>query len=329
MKPAIFPRKLRPGDVVCVVAPATSMTILSDDVVGLAESVLGGLGLRVTYGKNVRATSPDGPAPPALRLADLHAAFADPEVAGILTVIGGYACNQLLDDLDYDLIRANPKVLCGFSDITALATAIYARSGLVTYSGPHFSTFGMRRGSAYTVAQFQRCVMEEGPFEVPQAATWSDDPWYREQDKRLFIPTEGYRVLQAGEATGRLLGGNLCTLNLLQGTRYMPDLAGSILLLEDDFESSGPTFDRDFQSLLHQPGAAQIAGFLFGRFQRASQIRSGFLDRMLALRPALAGLPAAAEASFGHTTPQFTFPIGGTGRLLVHPTGVTLTIETH
>ncbi|MCJ7436116.1 MAG: LD-carboxypeptidase [Anaerolineales bacterium] len=79
------------------------------------------------------------------RVADIHAAFADPKVKGILTAIGGYNSNQLLRYLDYDLIRANPQILCVFSDITALGTAIYARTGMISYSGPHFSTFGMER----------------------------------------------------------------------------------------------------------------------------------------------------------------------------------------
>jgi muramoyltetrapeptide carboxypeptidase LdcA involved in peptidoglycan recycling len=99
-------------------------------------------------------------------VSDLHDAFADRGVKGILTTIGGYNSNGLLGYLDYDLIRANPKIFCGFSDITALATAIYARTGLVTYSGPQFTTFGMKRGIGYTLEYFERCLMSEEPFEV-------------------------------------------------------------------------------------------------------------------------------------------------------------------
>jgi len=87
----------------------------------------------------------------------------------MLPTLGGYNSNGLLGYLDYDLIRAYPKVLCAFSDIAALATAIYARTGLVTYSGPHFSTFGMRCGLDYTLKYFERCVMREEPFGVPPA----------------------------------------------------------------------------------------------------------------------------------------------------------------
>ena len=109
-------------------------------------------------------------------------------VKGILTTLGGYNSNGLLGYLDYDLIYANPKIFCGFSDITALATAIYARTGLVTYSGPHFTTFGMKHGIGYTMEYFERCLMREEPFEVLPADHWSDDLWYEDQEYRDFVP---------------------------------------------------------------------------------------------------------------------------------------------
>ncbi len=175
----------------------------------------------------------------------------------VLTAIGGYNSNQLLRYLDYDLIKANPKILCGYSDITALTVAIHARTALVTYSGPHFSTFGMEQGLGYTLEYFQKCLLKTGPFTIDPSTEWSDDKWARDQQDRTFIRNEGCVVICEGSAEGTLLGGNLCTLNLLQGTEFMPSLAGSLLLLEDDYELKALTFDRDLQSLLHQPGFLQ------------------------------------------------------------------------
>jgi muramoyltetrapeptide carboxypeptidase LdcA involved in peptidoglycan recycling len=245
----------------------------------------------------------------------LHEAFADPKVKGILTAIGGFNSNQLLDYIDYDLIKANPKVFCGFSDITALGTAIFSMTGLVTYSGPHFSTFGMQKGLEYTIEHFRKCVMKAGPFAIVPSKEWSDDSWYRDQDNRNFVPNEGYSIINEGQAEGKLLGGNLCTLNLLQGTKYMPSLRNSILLLEDDYESKPSTFDRDLQSLIHQAEFQEVKGLIIGRFQQKSEMEGELLVKLIRSKRELAEIPVIVNADFGHTTPQFTFPIGGTGRL--------------
>ena len=263
------------------------------------------------------------------RVSDLHEAFADPGVKAMLTTLGGYNSNGLLAYLDYDLIRANPKILCGFSDITALATAIYARTGLVTYSGPHFTTFGMKLGIDYTREYFERCLMREEPFEVQPADHWSDDPWYEDQANRDFVPNPGYEIIHEGEAEGRLLGGNLGTLCLLFGTPYMPDLEGSILLLEDDEEENPVDFDRHLQSLIHQPGFEGVRAVVIGKFQRVSNMEPDTLTTIIESKRELAGIPIVAGASFGHTTPQFAFPIGGYGSLRAGNGTVRFSIETH
>jgi muramoyltetrapeptide carboxypeptidase LdcA involved in peptidoglycan recycling len=120
------------------------------------------------------------------RIEDLHQAFADESVDIILTTIGGHNCNQLLKHLDYQLIKENPKVIVGYSDITALTNAIHAKTGLITYSGPHFSTFGMKKGVDYTIDYFQKCLMMEDPFTVNPSTHWSDDAWYLDQENRTF-----------------------------------------------------------------------------------------------------------------------------------------------
>src|SRR5919107_5228687 len=311
----MIPAKLQSGDEVRVVSPAVSLGFIPEEQKQTAGERLEALGLRLSYSKNAEVTDRFDSSPVEMRVSDLHEAFADPGVKAMLTTLGGYNSNGLLAYLDYDLIRANPKILCGFSDITALATAIYARTGLLTYSGPHFSTFGMKHGIDYTVEYFERCLMREEPFEILPADHWSDDPWYEDQENRDFVPNPGYEVMYEGEAEGKLLGGNLGTLCLLFGTPYMPDLEGSILLLEDDEEVDAVHFDRELQSLIHQPGFEGVRGIVFGKFQRASNMDQGTLTAIVESKPELDGLPVVASASFGHTTPQFTFPIGGYGRL--------------
>ena len=325
----MFAPKLQPGDHIRVVSPAISLAVIGQDQRVTATERYASLGLSVSFSEHAEEHDQFESSSIEARVVDLHAAFADPAVAGIVTTLGGYNSNQLLRYLDFDLIAANPKVFCGYSDITALGTAIYSRSGLVTYSGPHFSTFSMVRGIEYTLEYFKKCVMDAETFEVPTAATWSDDAWFMDQENREFIPHEGYLVINEGHAEGTLLGGNLCTLNLLQGTEYMPSLSGAILLIEDDLESKASNFDRDLQSLLHQPGVSEVRGLILGRFQKASAIERETLMRIVKSKRELDAIPVIAQASFGHTTPQFTFPIGGTGRLIAENGRASFTIVEH
>jgi len=325
----IPPAKLKAGDEVRVVSPAVSLGFIPREQRQIAEERWVRLGLRISYSPNGEILDRFDSSPVEARVSDLHGAFADPEVRGMLTTLGGYNSNQLLSRLDYGLIGDNPKVLCGFSDITALATAIHARTGLVTYSGPHFTTFGMRRGIEYTIDHFEWCLMQEGPYDVEPADHWSDDPWYEDQEDRRFVPNPGYEVLNEGAAEGRILGGNLDTLVLLFGTSYLPELEGTVLLLEDDEEIEPHHFDRTLQSLLHQPGFDGVRGIVFGRFQRASNMDRETLAEIVRSKPELDRIPVISNASFGHTTPAFTFPIGGTGTLRAIAGDAELRIETH
>ena len=312
-----------------MIAPATSLDIIESTIREIALNNLSVLRLQVSYGKNCEECDEFNSSSVVSRIADLHEAFATPQVKGILSAIGGFTSNQLLRYIDYDLIRANPKVLCGFSDITALGTAIYAKTGLVTYSGPHFSTFGMEKGLEYTLEYFKKCLMDTEPFVVEPSSDWSDDSWHQDQQNRNFIPNDGFQVVNEGQAEGTLLGGNLCTLNLLQGTEYMPPLAESIFLLEDDDESKPRTFDRDLQSLIHQPGFKGVKGIVIGRFQRESRMEPEKLVKLIRSKHELTSIPIVVNADFGHTTPQFTFPIGGKGRLVARHGKVSFTIVEH
>jgi muramoyltetrapeptide carboxypeptidase len=325
----VIPAKLRPGDEVRVVSPAVSLGFIPEDQGLLAKERLEGIGLRCSFSRNAEVLDRFDSSPVEARVSDLHEAFVDPRVKGILTTLGGYNSNGLLDYLDYDLIGENPRVFCGFSDITALASAIHAKTGLVTYSGPHFTTFGMKHGIEYTIEYFERCLMREEPFEVPPADHWSDDPWYEDQENRDFVPNPGYEIIHEGEAEGRLLGGNLGTLSLLFGTPYMPDLRGTLLFLEDDEEMDPVHFDRHLQSLIQQPGFGSVRGIVIGRFQRASEMDRDTLEAIIRSKRELDAVPIVANASFGHTTPQFTFPIGGNGRLRAAEGRAELWIDRH
>ncbi|MEO3811031.1 S66 peptidase family protein [Sphaerisporangium sp. B11E5] len=327
---AIFPAKLKEGDIVRVLAPACSRAMVNEhDHSAIIERRFAELGLTLTYGRHVDERDAFDSSSVASRVADLHDAFADRSVAAILTVIGGYNSNELLPHLDWDLIRANPKIFCGYSDITALQNAMFARTGLVTYSGPHWSTFGMRDHFAPILRWFTAVLTGDEPVALTPADTWNEDLWFLDQDDRHPVPNKGWWPLRPGTAEGRIVGGNLCTLNLLQGTPYMPSLDGALLILEDDFESHAATFARDLTSLLQLPDAAGVRGLAIGRFQKASGMTRDLLTRIVATQPALDGLPVLANVDVGHTYPLATFPIGGEAALTVDGDRSSLVLRRH
>ena len=320
------PSRLKAGDEIRVIAPSRSLAIVKGEQRRLAEERLIELGFKVTYGKTALVHDDFFSNSIEDRIEDLHDAFGDPSVKGIFTGIGGYNANQLLRYIDYDLIKENPKVLMGYSDITAINLAIYKKTGLITYSGPHFSTFGMKAGLDYTMDYFKKAVLQDEAFDLEQSDTWSDDSWHLEQDDRTFHPNLGYMVIQEGEAAGTILGGNLCTINLLQGTEYMPSLRDRILFIEDDEESHPFSFDRDLQSLLQLPDASGIRGVVIGRFQNNSGMTPYALQQIIETKKELNGIPVIANANFGHVHPFATIPIGESAKMIARNGKVSLSI---
>lgn len=311
------PPKLQKGDLIRVVAPSKSLGVVSEENTRLAIASLATLGLRVSFGKHVNACDLFGSSSITERVSDLHAAFEDKEVKGILTVLGGYNVNQLLPFLDYELIQKNPKILCGFSDITALQNALWTKAGLVTYSGPHFSTFAQQKGFEYTKDTFQKMLFETSPIKVEASLQWSDDAWHLDQKNRTFFTNHGMMVFREGRAAGRPLGGNLGTLQLLRGTPYMPDLSGSVLFLEEVSGAAAAVeeFDRCLESLTQDPTFKEVRALVFGRFETSFKMTTEKLHQILGTKKALEGLPIITHVDFGHTYPFFTFPIGGFARV--------------
>ncbi|WP_100401829.1 S66 family peptidase [Bacillus sp. FJAT-42315] len=310
------PVRLQPGDEVRIIAPSTSMALVKGEQVKLATERLESFGFHVSFGRHVDEHDMFFSTSVENRLEDLHDAFRDPNVKAIFTAIGGYNVNQLLSHIDYELIKANPKIVCGYSDITALQLAMYAKTGLITYSGPYFSTFGMKHLSDYVVQGMLTALTNDAPFEMEPSDKWSDDKWYLEQDQRTYYPNRGPLIVTEGKAEGRLVGGNLCTINLLQGTEFMPSLKDAVLFIEDDNESHLMTFDRQLQSLLHLPDAKHLKAVLIGRFQKESNVTESALVALLKNKPELAHIPVIANLDFGHTDPLATLPIGGLAEIV-------------
>ncbi|MDP2918481.1 MAG: LD-carboxypeptidase [bacterium] len=311
----MLPQKLKKGDQIAIIAPSRSLSLLSPETKKIANQRFLDLGLEIKFGHHAEESDEFNSASIASRVEDLHQAFSDQNIKAILTVIGGHNSNQLLRYLNWDLIAANPKIFCGFSDITALNNAIYAKTGLVTYSGPHYSSFGQALYFDYTLDYFKKCLFAEEFFEVLPNKDWSDDQWYIDQKDRHLIKNDGFWLINEGKSEGIILGANLCTFNLLQGAEYFPSLKNAVLFIEGDSASLPHTFDRDLQSLIHQPDFNGVSGIAIGRFQIKSQMAKEKLTKIIKTKKELDNLPIVANIDFGHTDPKITFPIGGRARL--------------
>jgi muramoyltetrapeptide carboxypeptidase LdcA involved in peptidoglycan recycling len=310
----IIPNKLKKGDKVMVIAPARGLKMIGKDAREIATERLNSLGLEVVFAPNTNDTNWDymGSSSIEKRVADIHSAFNDKSVKAIFTVIGGFNSNQLLEYVDYDLIKNNPKIFCGYSDITAISNAIHAQTGLVTYYGPHYSTLGMKKGCDYTFEHMIKMLQEDGKDDLTPSPIWSDDLWFLDQENRDFEASEGYWVINEGKAEGTIAGGNLCTYNLLLGTPYRRKFnEDTILFIEDTEAMPLPDFDRDLQALMHQDDFHHVKGLVIGRFQKGSKITKEGLEFVISTKEKLKNIPVVANVDFGHTSPILTIPLGG------------------
>ena len=310
----MIPPKLNKGDEIRIIAPSGSLSRVRTDVLERALAYLDENGFKVTYSTNCREMDQFSSSSVESRVADLHEAFADPDVKAVMACIGGFNVNQILPYINYDLIRANPKILCGYSDITALLNAVYARTGMVTYHAPHLAALGFLREREYTHRYLTACLMNEEPVPV--------------------VPSEtagSYTVLQEGTCEGEIVGGNLCTLNLLQGTPYTPDLRDRVLFVEDDNimgDYFPYEFDRNLQSLLQAGGAESVRGIVFGRFDESCKLTEDTI-RAIIKGKVPAGIPVVFGADFGHVFPMISFPVGGRVKLSANGDRIDFQITEH
>lgn len=303
--PLIRPPRLKPGDLVGVITPATPAT--NPDRLALVERTIKHFGLRVKWGKHIGQKSGYFGNPVQERLDDLHAMFRDPEVKGVFPIQGGYGAPQLLDGIDYDLIRRNPKVFTGYSDITALHLAIHKRTGLVTFHGPNvFSAL-----TGYTQTHFRKAVFEAAPI-----GTVTNPP-----EANSLRPKYLLRTIRPGKVTGRLVGGNLTLISTLMGTPYEIDTRGAILFLEDIGEEPY-RIDRMLTQLRLAGKLEQAAGIVFGDCVGCAPndykpfVAAGFsLGEVLDALLGNLKVPVLSGLTIGHVEDQLTLPLGVTATL--------------
>ncbi len=279
------PPRLRPGDHVGLVEPAGYSA--GPEAIARVAHTIEGMGLVPRFGAAVGARYGYLAGPDADRAADLNAMYADDTIRAVFAVRGGWGAARILPLIDWRTIRANPKLLIGFSDITALHLAFAARAGYPTIHGPN------------------------------AASSWPETSW-----NALWwlafagvTPTleAGGTTITGGKARGPLMGGNLTILSTLLGTPFFPDLAGAILVLEDVGEAEY-RIDRMLAQLALAGVLRRAAGVVFGTCSRCT---SGEADYAGFTVPELArqhleplGVPAIEGANVGHVRGQLSLPFG-------------------
>lgn len=292
----IKPKRLKAGDTVAVIAPASGT---SREAFDKALQNLANLGLKTKVGKAARGLKGFLSATDKERLDDLHAAFADKDAAAVWCVRGGYGAARLLPAIDYDLIRKNPKILIGYSDITALHLAIWQKTGLVTFHGP----VGTSELSDYTKKHLTNALFSPS---APYKIELSD--YNKAQESNLF-KTE---TIVGGKARGRLIGGNLSLLAALAGTPYaLRDLKGKILFIEDVGEQPY-RIDRMLTQLRQSADLRSLAAVALGVFEDCNPRAKDTQTLIDVVKDRLGdlGIPVVYGLSFGHIRDQFTLSVG-------------------
>lgn len=295
----VRPKRLRPGDIVGLVDPASATwEPVSIDIV---EESLAALGLKAKRGPNLLARRGYFAGTDQQRAADINALFADPTVKAIHCVRGGWGSARLLPLLDWAALARSPKILLGYSDITALLLSLHAKTGLVTFHGP----VGASQWNPFNVGWLKRVLMDG------EAVTFEN---VKEIDKDDLTQTENrVQTITPGTARGRLLGGNLTVLTAIVGSGYLPAWDDCVLFLED-VQEAPYRIDRMLTQLTLAGILPKARAVVFGTCTKCDPGEGsyGSLTVTEVLRDHLAplGVPVWHGAMFGHVERQFTLPVG-------------------
>ena len=288
------PNKLKKGALIGVISPASSPDELS--TIDSGVKYLEKLGYRVEVGKNVGQNHGYLAGTDQQRLDDLHYMFMKKDIKAIFCARGGYGTGRLLDKIDYNLIRKNPKILVGYSDITALQMAIIKKTGLVTFAGPMVATDFQNEVSPFAEEMFWRLITSHKKYgNVNQPG-----------GEKLF-------ELHKGQARGRILGGNLSVFTSLVGTQFFPDLKDKILLLEETGELPY-RIDRLLNQLRLNKIFTQIKGVILGSFVDCHEHDP--LKKTLSLGEVISEylqgtkMPVIYNFKHGHIRDNITVPLG-------------------
>ena len=304
----IKPQYLAVGDTVGLISPASFIT--QENLTQVIE-FLTAYGFKVKVGKHVLDRYGYLAGRDVDRAADVNAMFADHQVKAILTIRGGWGCNRILPLLDYELIRRQPKILIGFSDITSLLLAIYARTGLITFHGP----VGISSWNWFDLNYVKKILLNKEAILLQN------------------LTSHRVETITPGKTKGCLLGGNLSVLTAMIGSSYLPPWKNAILFVEEVGEEIYRV-DRMLTQLKLAGILEQLAGFIFAGCSNCAEAENN--EPTLTLKQVLSdlikplGIPAWHGSMIGHIKNKFTVPLGmeveidaGQGTILMLESAVT------
>lgn len=313
----LVPRLLKHGDTIGFFSPSSAATAWAPKRFARAKAFLEGHGFKLQAGSLTGQQDHWRSGSIVARVEELNALIRDPAVRCIMSVIGGTNSNSLLPYLDFDALKRDPKLIVGYSDVTALLLGIHARTGLVTFYGPAMvASFGEFPPLVdETLAKFLKIALagEVGaPFVLPTPPEWTDErlDWEDQTRAKLCQPNRLVSV-GTGRVQGRLMGGNLSTMAGIWGSPYMPAIErGDILMLEDSLKSA-ETLERSFAHLKLCGVFERIGALILGKHEQFNDRGSG--KRPLDILLEVVGepdFPILAEFDAAHTHPMLTLPLG-------------------
>lgn len=289
----MLPKAIKKGDTIGVIAPSNVILEKDEEYIEKSKQLFEDLGYKVKFGKYVRENTLEYGATGKQKAEDINEMFNDKEVKAIFCVKGGEDSNSTFEYIDYEMIKNNPKIICGFSDNTSITNMIHEKTGLVTFNGPTFKSL----------------------------TSWETDYSFKEMIKRfqdksleLGVEEDKYKTLQEGIVEGELIGGNLCLTTAMVAGKYFLDFTDKILFVEELGFESAPNFVNHYFYHMKQNGVFdKIKGIWIGNYEHESgiQIEKILLDVL----DGEYNFPIIKSNNFGHCDKKTVIPIGIKARI--------------
>lgn len=289
----MLPKSIKPGDTIGVIAPANVIQEKDEEYIEKSIKLFTDLGYKVKFGKYVRANTLGYGEAAKQKAEDINNMFEDKEVKAIICVKGGEDSNTTFDYIDYEIIKNNPKIICGFSDITSITNCIYSKTGLVTFNGPTFKSLT----SWETDYAFEELIKR-----------------FQDRSLELGIEEDKYETIQEGVVEGDLIGGNLSLTTKLVCGKYSLDFTDKILFIEELGYESDPNLVNNHLYYMKQNGVFdKIKGIWVGNYEHESGIN---LEKILLdVLDGEYNFPIIKSNNFGHCNKKTVIPIGTKARI--------------
>lgn len=301
----MLPQAIKPGDTIGVIAPANIIKEKDEEYIEKSTKLFTDLGYKVKFGKYARTNILGYGATAKQKAEDINNMFANKEVKAIICVKGGEDSNSTFDYIDYELIKNNPKIICGFSDITSITNVIYSKTGLITFNGPTFKSLT----SWETDYSFKEFIKR-----------------FQEKSLELGVEDDEYIIIQEGVAEGKLVGGNLSLTTKLVCGKYSLDFTDKILFIEELGYESDPNLVNNNLYYMKQNGVFdKIKGIWVGNYEHESGIS---LEKILLdVLDAEYSFPIIKSNNFGHCDKKTIIPIGTNAKIDTTETRIITLIE--